>query len=108
MGNVGAVAESGRHRHVADRGPDAGQPCQASGERGADPREFGELHVVIGADDLLSGHDRRGAGEPFDGRVGAEHRLELHAPGHREHRRGEESDQGAGERAEPAAGAEDG
>jgi len=49
MGNGGAVAEPGRHRHVADRCPDAGQPCQASGERGADPREFGELHVVVGA-----------------------------------------------------------
>ena len=33
MGNVGAVAEPGRDRHVADRGPDARQPCQASGER---------------------------------------------------------------------------
>ena len=107
MGNVGAVAEPGRHRHVADRGPDAGQPCQASGERGADPRAFGELHVVVGADVLLCGHDRRGAGVPLDGRMGAEHRFELHAPGHREHGRGEEGDQGAGERAEAAAGAED-
>ena len=63
---------------------------------------------MVGADLLLPGHDRRGAGVALDGRMGAQDRLELHAPGHREHGRGEQRDQRAGERAEAAASAENG
>jgi hypothetical protein len=61
-----------------------------------------------GAGLLLAGHDRRSAGVALNGRMRAQNGLELHAPGHREHGRGEEGDQRAGERAEAAASAENG
>ena len=63
-----------------------------------------ERHVVVGADDLLACHDSRRAGVAFDGRMAAQHRLELHAPGRGEHGRGHERDQRAGERARGGRG----
>ena len=46
---------------------------------------LGEQDVVVRADLLLSGDNRGGAGVAFDGGMGAQYRLELHAPGHGEH-----------------------
>ncbi len=63
---------------------------------------------MVGADLLLPGDDSRGTGVAFDGRMGAQHCFELHAPGRCEHGRGRQRDQRAGERAEAAARAEDG
>ena len=60
------------------------------------------------ADLLLPGHDRGGGGVALNGRVRAQDGLKLHAPGHREHGRGEQGDQRAGERAVAAPGAESG
>ena len=62
---------------------------------------------MVGTDLLLPAYDSRGAGVPFDGRMGAQYALELHAPSHCEHRRGGQCDQRAGERAETAASAKD-
>ena len=63
---------------------------------------------MAGAGLLLPGHDRRSAGIALNGRMRAQDGLELHAPGHREHGRGEERDQRADERAEAATSAENG
>ena len=108
MGDGGPAAEPGRRRHVGDRGADAGDGRQPSGERGAHAGAFTQRDVVVGADDLLPGHHSRGGGVAFDGRMGPQRGLEHHAAGHHEHGRGEQGNQGAGERAEAAAGAEDG
>ena len=108
VGEGGPAAELGRRRHVVDRGPDAGNGGQASGERGAHAGAFTERDVVVGADDLLAGHDSRGGGVALDRRLGPQRGLEHHAAGHHEHGRCEQGNQGAGERAEPAAGTEDG
>jgi hypothetical protein len=62
---------------------------------------------VVGAGLLIPGDDSRGAGVAFDRRMGAQHRLELHAPGRRQRGRGGQRDQRAGEGAEAAARAED-
>jgi hypothetical protein len=43
---------------------------------------------MVGADVLLPGHDGYGAGVALDRRIAAQHRLELHPPGHGEHRGG--------------------
>ena len=107
VGDGGPAAEPGRHRHVADRGADAGDGREPGGERGAHAGALAERDVVVGADDLLPGHDGRGGGVALDGRMGAQRRLERHAAGHHEHGRGDERDQGAGERAEAAASAEE-
>ena len=108
VGDGGAAAEPGRRRHVGDRRADAGDGRQPGGERGAHAGALAERDVVVGADDLLPGHDRRGAGVALDGRMGAQRRLERHAAGHHERGRGDQRDQGAGEGAEAAAGAEEG
>ena len=78
------AAEAGRHRHVADRRPDAGHGRQPSGERGVHAGALAERHVVVGADDLLPGHDGGRAGVALDGRMAAQRGLELHAAGHDE------------------------
>jgi hypothetical protein len=58
---------------------------------------------------LLPGYHGRGGGRvALDRRVGAQRRLEHHRVGHHEHRGGEQGNHGADERAEAAAGAEDG
>ena len=108
VGDGGAAAEAGRRRHVGDRRADAGDGRQPSGERGVHAGALAERDVVVRADDLLPGHDGRGAGVALDGRMGAQRRLERHAAGHHERGRGDQRHQGAGERAEAAAGAEEG
>ena len=108
VGDNGPAAEPGRHRHVPDRRTDSGHGRQPRSERRAHPRSLAEQDIVVGAGLLLPGHDRRGAGVALNRRMRAQDGLELHAPGHREHGRGEERDQRAGERAETATSAENG
>ena len=108
VGDSGPVAEFGGHRHVADRRTDSGHGRQPRSEPRTHPRSLAEQDIVAGAGLLLPGHDRRSAGVALDGRMRAQNGLELHAPGHREHGRGEERDQRAGERAEAATSAENG
>ena len=108
VGDGGPAAEAGRRRDVGDRRPDAGDGRQPSGERGVHAGALAEHDGVLRADDLLPGHDGRGGGVALDGRLGAQRRLERHAAGHHEGRRRDERHQGAGERAEAAAAAEEG
>ena len=81
VGVGGRGPEPGWHRHVADRCLDAWHGREPGGERGAHTVAFAEEDVVVGADPLLPGHDRRGGAVALDGRMGAQDRLELHAPG---------------------------
>jgi hypothetical protein len=108
VGDSCPAAEPGWHRHVADRRLDSGYGVQPRRERGAHACALAEQDIMVGAGLLLPGHDRRGAGVALNGRMRAQNGLELHAPGHREHGRGEERDQRAGERAEAATSAENG
>src|SRR6516164_8794277 len=57
------------------------------GERARVSSALAEQDIVAGAGLLLPGHDRRGGGVTFDGCMGAQDGLKLHAPGHREHGR---------------------
>ena len=108
MGDGGSSAEPGRRRYVVDRGSDAADGRQPSGERGAHAGALTERDVVVGADDLLPGDHSCGGGVALDRGMGPERGLEHHGAGHHEYGRGEEGDQGAGESAEAAAGTEDG
>ena len=107
VGDGVAAAEPGGHRDVGDRGADAGDGRQPSGERGVHAGALAERDVVVDADDLLPRHDGGRAGVALDGRMGAQGGLERHAAGHHERGGSGERHEGAGEGAEAAAGAEE-
>ncbi|MEA2319741.1 MAG: putative transport system permease protein, partial [Solirubrobacteraceae bacterium] len=86
-----------------------GRPTVAHGWRSAalTPYVLTAGRPPAGADVLLAGDDRRGAGVALDRRGAAQRRLERQAAGHHEGGGGDERDQRAAERAEAAACAED-